>query len=69
MEQLEWYLPVSQAAEILGCHRRDIYKLANVGQLSFVQLPDSEIKISENSIHQLMGDTMRTSSLPGCHPW
>ncbi|MEM5790170.1 MAG: helix-turn-helix domain-containing protein, partial [Syntrophobacteraceae bacterium] len=49
----EWYLPVSVAAEILGCHRRDIYVLLESGQLSYIRLPDSKIKVSEQSILKL----------------
>lgn len=66
MERMEWYLPVSQAAEILGCHRRDVYRLAQMGKLSFVKLPDSDIKISEQSILRFNGFAMNISHAAGC---
>lgn len=55
MENMEWYLPVSQVAEILGCHRRDVYEMLKQGHFSYILLPDSGIKISERSVCRLMG--------------
>ncbi|MCE5333326.1 MAG: helix-turn-helix domain-containing protein [Desulfobacteraceae bacterium] len=69
MERMEWYLPVSQAAEILGCHRREVYRLARMGQLSFVKLPDSEIKISEQSILHFHGSAINASQAAGAAAW
>ena len=50
----EWYLPVSHAADLLGCNRLEIEHLLNSGLLSFIMMPDSKIKISEDSVSRLM---------------
>jgi hypothetical protein len=53
-EKAEWYLPVSQAAELLGCNWLEIQDLLKTGLLSFILMPDSRIKISEDSVFRLM---------------
>jgi hypothetical protein len=53
-EKAEWYLPVSQAAELLGCNWLEIQDLLKTGLLSFILMPDSKIKISEDSVFRLM---------------
>jgi len=50
----EWYLPVSQAAELLGCNWLEIQDMLKTGLLSFILMPDSKIKISEDSVFRLM---------------
>ncbi len=55
---VEWYLPVSQAADILGCHRREIYRLAATGLLAYISLPGrGGIRISEKSMSAASGLT------------
>jgi hypothetical protein len=55
MEQkAEWYLPVSQVADLLGCNWREIQDLLQTGVLSYILMPDSKIKISEDSVFRLM---------------
>jgi hypothetical protein len=57
-DKAEWYLPVSQAAEILGCNWLEIKDLLKTGILSFILMPDSRIKISEDSVFRLMEDSV-----------
>jgi hypothetical protein len=56
-EKAEWYLPVSQVAELLGCNWPEIQDLMRTGLLSFIMMPDSRIKISEDSVFRLMKDS------------
>jgi predicted site-specific integrase-resolvase len=53
-EKAEWYLPVSHAADLLGCNRLEMLHLLKTGLLSFIMMPDSRIKISEDSVSRLM---------------
>jgi predicted site-specific integrase-resolvase len=50
----EWYLPVSHVADLLGCNRRELRDLLKTGVLSYILMPDSKIKISEDSVFRLM---------------
>jgi excisionase family DNA binding protein len=52
-KEMEWYLPVSVVADQLGCHSREVYELAEKGILSFIQMPGSRIKISEESVRRV----------------
>ncbi len=51
---LEWYFPVSQAADILGCQTRDVYRLASIGSLTYISLPGRGIRISEKSMNRTL---------------
>jgi hypothetical protein len=56
-DKAEWYLPVSQAADLLGCNWLEIQDLLKTGILSFILMPDSKIKISEDSVFRLIERT------------
>jgi hypothetical protein len=54
-EKFEWYLPVSQVADILHCNWREVYKLVAMGRLAYIRMPKSGIRISEKSVCGFMG--------------
>ncbi|SPF39227.1 hypothetical protein SBDP1_230020 [Syntrophobacter sp. SbD1] len=54
MREFEWYLPESEAAELLGCHYRKVRELAERRALSFLIMPDHKLKISKESVLRLM---------------
>ena len=49
-QETECYLPISVAAEMLACHFREVYALAEKGILGFILMPDGTMKISEESV-------------------
>ncbi len=51
-EQVEWYVPVSQVAEMLECHWRDVYVLISKGVLNFIKMPQNKVKVSIKSVYQ-----------------
>jgi len=54
VREFEWYLPESEAAELLGCHYRKVRELAERRALSFLIMPDHKLKISKESVLRLM---------------
>lgn len=50
----EWYIPVSQAAEMIGCHWRGIYELMDKGFLAWVLVPPNKVRISLDSVHRYL---------------
>ncbi|MCE5334521.1 MAG: helix-turn-helix domain-containing protein [Desulfobacteraceae bacterium] len=54
MDAIQWYLPVSEAAELLECHRRDVLRLLDQGRFSFIRMPGSGIRISETSLRDFL---------------
>lgn len=54
-KETEWYLSVSVAAEMLGCHFREVYALVEKRLLGCILMPHGKIKISEKSIRRCMG--------------
>jgi excisionase family DNA binding protein len=52
--KIEWYLPLSRAAELLNCTRRAVQELIGEGLLEAVRMPMSEVKVSEVSIHDYL---------------
>ena len=53
---VEWYLPESEAAELLSCNYRKVRGLAEKGVLSYMIMPDLKLKISEESVRRFLGD-------------
>jgi hypothetical protein len=49
-QETEYYLPISVAAEMLACHFREAYALAEKGILGFILMPSCTKKISEESV-------------------
>jgi excisionase family DNA binding protein len=50
----EWYLPDTEAAKLLDCHRRDVRELAQRGILRYIVTPDGKLKISRESVYKLL---------------
>jgi len=53
-QKTEWFLPVSQVADLLGCDLREVQKLLATGVLSYIRMPDRKIKVSEDSVSAFM---------------
>ncbi|MGV8073453.1 MAG: hypothetical protein AB2L11_02665 [Syntrophobacteraceae bacterium] len=51
-DQVELYVPVSYAADMLGCHWREVYTLINKGTLNFIRMPRNNIKVSAESVYR-----------------
>ncbi len=51
-EQVRWYVPVSYAAELLGCPWTEVNRLIEGGALEFIRTPKNQIKVSMDSINQ-----------------
>jgi excisionase family DNA binding protein len=49
-ERTEWFFPLSQAAEILDCHWREVLELIEQGKLEFIRLPPNKIRVSKASL-------------------
>ena len=47
---IEWYVPVSQAAEMLDCHRLKIYELIDRGALDHIRMPQNRLRVSKTSL-------------------
>ena len=56
MMGVEWYLPESEAAEILDCNYRKVRGLAEKGVLGYIIMPDRKLKISEESVRRFLSD-------------
>lgn len=54
-EKREWFLPVSQVADLLECDLRQVHKLLAAGKLAYIRMPDKKIKISEDSLSAFIG--------------
>ncbi len=54
MKNFEWYLPEYEAADLLGCHHREVRELVKKGVLSFIIMPDRKLKISEKSVQKIL---------------
>ena len=54
-KETEWYLPISIATEMLGCHFKEVYALVEKQLLGCILMPQGKIKISEESIRRFMG--------------
>ena len=55
MGEVEWYLPESEAAELLSCNYRKVRGLVEKGVLSYIITPDRKLKISEESVRRFLG--------------
>lgn len=51
--ETEMYLPISVAAEQLGCNARNVCELAEKGVVGFIRMPGNRIVISEESVRSL----------------
>ena len=54
MKNFEWYLPEGEAADLLGCHHREVREFARKGALGFIITPDRKLKISEKSVQNIL---------------
>lgn len=54
MGEVKWYLPESEAAELLSCNYRKVRGLVEKGELSYIIMPDRKLKISEESVQRLL---------------
>lgn len=54
LREVEWYLPESEAAELLSCNYRKVRGLVEKGVLSYIITPDRKLKISEESVHRFL---------------
>ncbi len=54
LREVEWYLPESEAAELLNCNYRKVRGLVEKGVLSYIITPDRKLKISEESVHRFL---------------
>jgi predicted site-specific integrase-resolvase len=54
-EHIEWYLPLSYAAEMLGCRRHEVVSLIEQGVLDYIQMPQNRIKVSRKSVQNYIG--------------
>jgi len=54
LREIEWYLPESEAAELLSCNYRKVRGLVEKGVLSYIITPDRKLKISEESVHRFL---------------
>jgi excisionase family DNA binding protein len=52
-KKIEWYLPIAEVADQLGCHPREVCELAEKGILSLLRMPGNRIKISEESVRRV----------------
>lgn len=57
----EWYIPVSQAADILGCHRRAVYELMEQGRLAWIRMPRNQVRVCTLSVDRLLGGKTATT--------
>lgn len=56
MEKVIWYVPLSQAAEMIGCRPREVYMLIEQGKLDFIEAPKGKIKVSKESLQRYLAD-------------
>ncbi len=54
MSEVEWYLPESEAAELLNCNYRQIRGFVEEGILSYIITPNRKLKISEESVYRFL---------------
>lgn len=54
MNGIQWYLPVSEAADLLECHRRDVFRLLDEGRFAYIRMPGNGIRISEASLRDFL---------------
>lgn len=52
-KESEWYLPISVAAEQLGCPSREVCELAERGVIGFIRMPGNTIRISAESVRRV----------------
>ncbi len=52
--QLEWYIPVSYAADLLDCHWRKVFELIDKGFLDFIRMPQDKIRVSKKSVEKYL---------------
>jgi hypothetical protein len=71
----EWYIPVTQAAEMIECNWRTVYEMMKSGTLKWVRTPRDHIAVSVDSITHYLENTIRDagsgmraeSANPHCH--
>ncbi|MFP5212461.1 MAG: helix-turn-helix domain-containing protein [Acidobacteriota bacterium] len=52
--KIEWYLPVSQVADMLNCHWRRVYELIQQGALDVIVFGSGKTRISRASVRRYM---------------
>jgi predicted site-specific integrase-resolvase len=55
MEKVIWCVPLSQAAEMIGCRPKEVYLLIEQGKLDFIEAPKGKIKVSKESLQRYLG--------------
>lgn len=53
-KRVHWYIPVHYAADLLGCHWRQVHKLIEQGILDFIRMPHNKIKVSKTSVERYL---------------
>ncbi|SPF41597.1 hypothetical protein SBDP1_350005 [Syntrophobacter sp. SbD1] len=54
MSEVEWYLPESEAVELLNCNYRQLRGFAEKGILSYTITPNRKLKNSEEPVHRFL---------------
>lgn len=57
---VDWYVPVSQAADMLGCHCRQVRELIDRGVLARISLPPNRIRVSKASVVNYLLSTQKS---------